>query len=156
MVYNAPDFTSPPKDCSEIQIQVSSTSDALDAIRSMIHKYGYKWTERQVSSEVRSTATKERVLVTGTTGALGSYLLVALLENDSIETVWALNRKSKEGLMTRQKASFEDKMLDVSLLRSVKLVMLEGDVEDAMLRLREDMYQEVSTNTHGRKARRHS
>lgn len=148
-----PGFTRPLKDGSDILGQAPSSSDIPEAIRSMIDKYDYKWTNRKISPEVRSGTTKERVVVTGTTGALGSYLLAMLLENDRVETVWALNRKSKEDHMARQKASFEEKMLDVSLLGRAKLMMLEWDLEDARLGLKEDVYQEVSSKAYGRKAR---
>ncbi|KAF8601152.1 acetyl-CoA synthetase-like protein [Ceratobasidium sp. AG-I] len=99
----------------------SPSSDILHSIRSMIQKYEYKWTGQKISLGVRGDVTKERVVVTGTTGALGSHLLAVLLESDAVESVWALNRKSKEGGMERQRASFEDKMLDVRLLESEKL-----------------------------------
>jgi thioester reductase-like protein len=118
----------------------------------MIRKYDHEWTNKKALPEVRSGATKERVVVTGTTGALGSYLLAMLLESNNVEIVWALNRKSKEGLLARQKASFEDKMLDAGLLGSSKLVMLEGDLEDARLGLKEDVYQKVGSTNCGRKA----
>lgn len=156
MVLNAPNFTRPLKDSSDALRQPPSSSDVLGSIHSMLDKYDYKWTSREVSLEVGSGTTKERVVVTGTTGSLGSYLLAILLESNSVETIWALNRKSKQGLTARQKESLEDKMLDPSLLGSTKLVMLEADLEDAMLGLREDVYQEVSINTCDSKARRYS
>ena len=131
------------KDASTSPGQNLSSSHTLKSIRSMIQKYDYKWTNRNVCLEARDSLAKERVVVTGTTGALGSYILAALLENDSVETVWALNRKSKEGLMDRQKTSFVDKMLDLSLLKSPKLVMLEGDIEHVGLGLREEVYHRV-------------
>lgn len=109
----------------------------------MILKYDHKWTSSPVCPEVRDHSAKERIVVTGTTGAVGSYLLAGLLENDKVETVWAFNRKSKEGLMARQKASFEEKMLDVSLLESTKLVMLEGNLESVNFGLQEDVYHRV-------------
>ena len=119
-------------------------SNILHSIRSMIQKYEYKRMDQKVSLGVRDDVIKERIVVTGTTGALGSHLLAVLLESNAVERVWALNRKSKEGLVERQRTSFEDKMLDASLLESDKLVLLEADLKDMNLGLEESIYQEVS------------
>lgn len=155
MAVNTPASTCPLQDSFDAVGQAPPSSDVLDTIRSLTDKYTYKWTDRKISLEVCNNPTKERVVVTGTTGALGSYILAALLENDNVETVWALNRKSTETLIKRQQAAFEDKMLDLSLLYSIKLVMLEVDLEDAKLGLRENAYQEVSTDARSSKPRRH-
>ena len=46
--------------------------------------------------------------------------------------------------MEKQKAAFEDKMLDVELLESKKLVMIEAELEDGRLGLNEKEYHEVN------------
>lgn len=124
--------------------QQTSSTNPLSSIHSMIQKYDSKWTDKTIPLELRSGITKERVLVTGTTGGLGSHLLAVLLESDKVERVWALNRKSKEGIRQRQKAAFEDKMLNMGLLESERLVMVEAVLEDGKLGLDEKEYQEVS------------
>ncbi|KAF8601149.1 NAD(P)-binding protein [Ceratobasidium sp. AG-I] len=125
--------------------QESSPSDTLDAIKAMIEKYAYKLSDRNVFPGTRRETQKERVVVTGTTGALGAYLLAILLESDAVEVVWTLNRKSKEGILARQKAAFDDKLLDVGLLDCGTLVMLEADLEDEKLGLEASVYQEIQT-----------
>ncbi|KAG8735152.1 hypothetical protein FRC10_010948 [Ceratobasidium sp. 414] len=138
---------------SELLVQLCNLGDttspgdfrtsALDAIRSMINKYDSGWSTPKRSLEARTLPPKERVVVTGTTGALGSYLLAQVLANNQVEKVWALNRGSKD-IMARQRASFEDKLLDVEALKNEKLALLEADLEDEKLGLEAGIYEEVS------------
>ncbi|KAF8601147.1 acetyl-CoA synthetase-like protein [Ceratobasidium sp. AG-I] len=123
----------------------ASSTDDLTSIRSMIQKYESKWTNKTISLEMREGTMKERVVLTGTTGGLGSHLLAVLLGCEEVERVWALNRKSKEGVAARQRAAFEDKMLDVGLLESEKLVMVEADLGDGKLGLSDKEYHEIQT-----------
>lgn len=118
----------------------------LDIINSMIEKYAYEPTGRKLLAGAHRKVTKERVVITGTTGALGAYVLASLLESDAVEMVWTLNRKSKEGISARQRATFDDKALDVSLLDCGKLKMLEADLEAENLGLNYSAFQEVSVD----------
>ncbi|KAF7340998.1 Acetyl-CoA synthetase-like protein [Mycena sanguinolenta] len=67
------------------------------------------------------------VLLTGSTGGLGSHILEILLALPSIDRVYACNRKGKMSVLERQKGAFVDRALDVGLLSSDKLVCLECD-----------------------------
>lgn len=127
--------------CTGSQVSFSNT---LDSIRDMINIYDSTWAGHKAPLEMRKGIERERVLITGTTGGLGSHLLAVLLESDRVERVWAVNRKSVGGIAERQKAAFEDKMLDSGLLGSPKLIMLEGELGDKMLGLEKNAYQEVS------------
>ncbi|KEP48049.1 putative acetyl-CoA synthetase-like protein [Rhizoctonia solani 123E] len=120
---------------------VDPVAEALQNILAMIQKYDSDW-PRQEARSVRPVQ-KERVVVTGTTGGLGSHLLAQLLESDRVEKVWAMNRKSSKGNREREVASFEDKQLDVSLLKSKKLVFMDTDLEDPKLGLRDEAYDEI-------------
>ncbi|CUA70557.1 L-aminoadipate-semialdehyde dehydrogenase large subunit [Rhizoctonia solani] len=107
---------------------------ALDDIHSLIRKYGSKWPNH--GDRIIQPVSKERVVVTGTTGALGSYLLSQLLKSDRVEKVWALNRKSSKGnSREREISSFEDKRLDTGLLNSEKLVFVDADLREPKLNL---------------------
>lgn len=89
---------------------------------------------------------KDVVLLTGTTGALGSNLLAQLLSDDAIERVYALNRRSFSGrtLVERQEDVFKHQGLDVELLKSAKLHLLEADASAARLGLSHSLYTEAS------------
>ncbi|KAG8734982.1 hypothetical protein FRC10_011138 [Ceratobasidium sp. 414] len=115
---------------------------ALEVIRAMIGKYDSNWESSKLPLEARPALSGEHVVLTGTTGALGSHILAQLLESDRVDKVWALNRNSKE-VSARQSSSFEDKMLDAELLKSRKLVLLDVDLEDQRLGLEEGVYEEI-------------
>ncbi|CAE6506561.1 unnamed protein product [Rhizoctonia solani] len=116
-------------------------AEALKDMRAMIQKYDSNWPRRIITDF--QPVKKERVVITGTTGALGSHLLAQLLESDRVDKVWAMNRKSPKGDRARQMSSFEDKQLESSLLESRKLVFVDVDLEDSHLGLRDDMYDEI-------------
>ncbi|TFK50162.1 putative aminoadipate reductase [Heliocybe sulcata] len=87
---------------------------------------------------------KAVVLVTGTTGGLGSYLLWMLLVDTKVERVYALNRKSdRSTLAHRQRDAFADRGLPFDVLSSEKLVLVEGDEAGDKLGLAEALYEEI-------------
>lgn len=76
------------------------------------------------------------ILLTGTTGALGSHLLAQLLAGTDVSRVYALNRSHPtQTLATRQAESFVEQGLDRTLLGLEKLVLLEADVSQRELGL---------------------
>ena len=85
------------------------------------------------------------VLLTGSTGGLGSYLLAPLLSRQDVGIVYAFNRPSKTGrtVQRRQRMTFEDRGLDTSLLDSEKLVYVEGDTSQPNLSLDDETYAEI-------------
>ena len=101
-------------------------------------------------SASRSLATRSEdgdvILVTGTTGSLGCYLLATLLVlSPTVRRVYALNRASKIGLKDRQCMSLTDRGLDGDLVDCSKLVLLVGDITKPMMGLLPDVYTEVSS-----------
>ncbi|KAJ6514509.1 male sterility protein-domain-containing protein [Mycena vitilis] len=80
------------------------------------------------------------VLLTGSTGGLGSHMLEMLLRVPSVERVYVFNRKGRNPVSERQLDAFTDRALDVSLLSSPKLVYLEGDTSSADLGLPSDIW----------------
>ncbi|KAF8601148.1 acetyl-CoA synthetase-like protein [Ceratobasidium sp. AG-I] len=124
------------------QILLPST---VDLVQDLILKYGPTPAGLKTLPAMRRDIERESVLVTGTTGGLGSHLLAALLKCEQVERVWAVNRKSADGILARQKKAFEDKMLDTGLLSSPKLIMLEAEVENERLGLDESIYNEIQS-----------
>ncbi|KAL0566597.1 hypothetical protein V5O48_015415 [Marasmius crinis-equi] len=85
------------------------------------------------SPGARSTGNKPSsrkvVVITGTTGTLGSFLLADLISDDSVSRVYALNRANKKlSLAARQRKAFQEKGLDEKLLDSGKVKMLVVDL----------------------------
>ncbi|CCM06250.1 uncharacterized protein FIBRA_08499 [Fibroporia radiculosa] len=66
------------------------------------------------------------VLITGTTGGLGSDTLAHLLEDKNVERVYAFNRQSR-GAASKQREAFLQRGHDMQLLQSRKYVPIEGD-----------------------------
>ncbi|KAG8701413.1 hypothetical protein FRC08_004091 [Ceratobasidium sp. 394] len=125
-----------------------SIDSAIDSIARMIQKYDRVPTLR-ASPELYSPPF-ERIVLTGTTGGLGSHLLAQILANARIERVWALNRKSSRdgrSLRQRQQDAFLDKQLDAILLDTPKLVLLEGDIAAEKLGLPSDIYEEIKSTS---------
>ncbi len=115
---------------------LESGSERTTAIENMIQKY------MNTRSVVVPTAT---VLITGTTGSLGSQLLDALLRNQRVRKVYALNRShgGATSLKQRHEERFLDKGFDLALLSDNRLVSLEGDTSREDLGLQTKIFEEV-------------
>ncbi|KAJ7464987.1 hypothetical protein B0H11DRAFT_2050421 [Mycena galericulata] len=91
------------------------------------------------------------VLVTGTTGELGCYLLSLLLADDNVVQVYSINRSSPQAavLRDRQARALVERGLDSSALDSPKLSLLEGDLSRPGFDLPGSVYQQMQqTVTH--------
>ncbi|TFY52824.1 hypothetical protein EVJ58_g9797 [Rhodofomes roseus] len=88
------------------------------------------------------------VLVTGTTGSLGCHLLVQLASNSEVRRVYALNRPARNGDITRhrQERALLERGMDVAILDSDRVVMLEGDLTQPGFGLPADTYHEMHTS----------
>ena len=119
-------------------------------IENMIEKYsvGFGQSARDASAiTVNGRIRGDHVVVlTGSTGGLGSYLLASLLQREDVSVVYAFNRPSRGAafsIQRRQKSSFEDRGLDATLLQSEKLVYVETDTSHDDLGLDRELYQKV-------------
>ncbi|CAE6377688.1 unnamed protein product [Rhizoctonia solani] len=122
-------------------VPVDQVTEVLHNMHAIIEKYDTPWPCWEICN---IQPLKERVVVTGTTGALGSHLLAYLLNSDKVDKVWAINRRSHKGdVKERQFTSFKDKLLDLNLLGSGKLRFLDTNCEDSKLGLCDEMYNEI-------------
>ncbi|KAI5992131.1 hypothetical protein EDD15DRAFT_2519217 [Pisolithus albus] len=119
---------------------VTRKADAVDPkaeIEHMVEKY---------SSGLPGRERNERhvVLITGSTGALGSYIVSSLLQKEDVAQIYALNMRLKTTTsQERQLSTFQDRGLDTDLLESQKLVFVEGDTSQESLGLEEQTYAEI-------------
>ncbi|KAJ7625698.1 putative aminoadipate reductase, partial [Roridomyces roridus] len=124
-----------------------AASDSIDdhkaAVEAMISKYtqGFDWPIHLTATTPRSSDAV--VLLTGTTGALGSHILAMLLESASVQRVYAFNRRGRTAISERQSDAFVDRGLNTELLSSGKLVYLEGDTAKGDLSLPADVWTEL-------------
>ncbi|KAL0958751.1 hypothetical protein HGRIS_014075 [Hohenbuehelia grisea] len=104
----------------------TDTASTISEMEAMVSKYSSNFPKHIASIHAADT---EVVLLTGSTGGLGSYILQTLLEDPLISRVYALNRADKNGkpIYERQAAAFQDRDIDLGLLDSPKLIFLEGD-----------------------------
>jgi len=116
----------------------------------MVEKYsvGFEYSARDASATTVNGGTRgdHVVVLTGSTGGLGSYLLASLLQREDVSVVYAFNRPSRGAafsIQRRQKSSFEDRGLDATLLQSEKLVYVETDTSHDVLGLDRELYQKV-------------
>ncbi|EGO23306.1 putative non-ribosomal peptide synthetase [Serpula lacrymans var. lacrymans S7.9] len=132
------------------QVKGSALHDAKMEIETMLGKYSaeLRRTKKTNGSHVESSASTKAgrtvVLLTGSTGGLGSYLLASLLKNEEVAKVYALNRHSKASrVQQRQTAVFEDRELDVALLKLDKLIFIEADATAERCGLNEQTYDQL-------------
>ncbi|KZP16234.1 acetyl-CoA synthetase-like protein [Athelia psychrophila] len=115
------------------------------AIEQMITKYSAGLAT--ISKSTGSSASTV-VLLTGSTGGLGTFLLEALLKNAQVGKVYAYNRLSQGDVtvQNRQKEAFADKAFDAALLESEKLVYVEGDAAFPNLGLSSELYEQIRSS----------
>ncbi|KAF9553318.1 hypothetical protein CPC08DRAFT_754299 [Agrocybe pediades] len=127
------------------------------AMRAMVNKYTQNLPSRPCrpsdgGDEYESSDSEEVVLLTGTTGALGYYVLAELVQNPNVLRVYAVNRVSVNdtsgGLPERQKRALIRRGLDADvILESGKAVLLEADISLPNLGLQVDVYDKVKKST---------
>ncbi|KAG2093538.1 putative aminoadipate reductase [Suillus discolor] len=131
--------------------QDGATVDAKTDIENMIERYsvglGNSVTEANTTLVNGRSQSNHGVVLTGSTGGLGSYLLADLLQREDVSVVYAFNRPSKgTSIQQRQEDAFEDRGLDFSVLQSDKLVYVETDTSHDNLGLDEELYQKIRTS----------
>ncbi|KAF9070475.1 putative aminoadipate reductase [Rhodocollybia butyracea] len=114
------------------------------AIEDMISIYSKGLETPIPASNADSVPSKFVVLLTGSTGNLGAQFLAALLSNESVAEVYTLNRPSSRlSILKRHQERFKDKDLDLGLLSSEKLVLLEGESHQPKLGLTDAVYSKL-------------
>jgi hypothetical protein len=92
-----------------------------------------------------ATPGKDVVMVTGTTGSLGSVLLAELVACKDVIRVFAVNRKDPGGatLSDRQMAALERQGLEPAIATSSKVILVEADVVRFDMGLSSDVLESV-------------
>ncbi|KAJ7509627.1 putative aminoadipate reductase [Mycena galericulata] len=119
----------------------ASGSDGGDkaAMEEMIAKYSRGFDKPVIHEKTTFSSGGAVVLLTGSTGGLGSHILETLLASASVHRVYAFNRRGRTPLSQRQHDAFVDRGLDGKLLSSEKLVYLEGDSSESDLGIAVDV-----------------
>ncbi|KAJ5694125.1 hypothetical protein N7536_004537 [Penicillium majusculum] len=111
-----------------------------EKIQSLVDKYTSDLPAREVYPQ-NGLPSPSTVILTGSTGSLGTYLLHSLLSSDCITKVYCLNRSGAE---SRQKKSFEEKglHLDANDWKS-KVEFLQASFGEPRFGLTKSKYEEL-------------
>ncbi|KAF9505928.1 hypothetical protein BS47DRAFT_1322053 [Hydnum rufescens UP504] len=130
-------------------IDPSSFSAADEAKRKIgeLEDYIAKYSKDLPKHKPSAPAPKrEIVLVTGTTGALGTTILAQLVLMHSVSRIYALNRPGKRLLKVRQEEALEERGYDPVIASSPKVVLLESNGTSDTLGLPLEVYNEIRTS----------
>ncbi len=122
--------------------EVISDNERVEAMLNMVEKYS---TEFPTHTSSVSAPAQDVILLTGTTGGIGATLLGLLAASPEVSRVYALNRRNQQPLNKRQHAVFKDRGIDVTLLDSHKVVLIETDLGGDRLGLPLELWEEVRT-----------
>jgi NAD(P)-dependent dehydrogenase (short-subunit alcohol dehydrogenase family) len=151
VVYAHPTIASLVTFCTSSDINEGSDAEEQDekckAMLALVTKYTQDIPSFKPSSSTELPSDQAVIVVTGTTGSLGSNLLEALILSSAVAKIYALNRPSTSGdsLAMRQRRSFTERGLDDTLLGSEKVVLLEADLCEPSLGLHEAVLEEVAS-----------
>ena len=149
---------------ANIVFEHPSIHQLAQAIEDIVHPGGTREDiHRQRTSEIESMVAKYAaniptprvtglhapevpvILLTGSTGNIGSHILAFLLLDSRVGRVYTLNRPSSDPI-GRLKAALADRELPISLLDDPRLVSLTGDVTQDNFGLDKTRYDEVRTS----------
>ncbi|THV01949.1 acetyl-CoA synthetase-like protein [Dendrothele bispora CBS 962.96] len=121
----------------------------VKAMRRMVEKYSKNFVP--VKSDLAPTSNERKVvLMTGSTGGVGVHILHRLLQDKTVEKVYALVRSAGSGvdspsIETKQVNAFMERGVDKDLVRSKKLVLLEANLSQERFELEEGVFEEVKS-----------
>ncbi|EGO01124.1 hypothetical protein SERLA73DRAFT_72093 [Serpula lacrymans var. lacrymans S7.3] len=121
----------------------------VDEMRTMVSKYSQNFLDHCHKGHEASHSAERSggcmVLLTGSTGALGCYLLVQLISHLDVSRVYALNRKSPNGktLIQRQEGALLEGGFNSEILQSKKIILCEADLAADCFGLPHASYQEM-------------
>lgn len=107
----------------------TTEEDKVQDMLNLVAKYTRSFPVRHPTRS-RVVPCNSVVLLTGTTGGLGTRLLADLFACSDVSKIWAVNRKQHRSLGERQRTSLDKQGLDVSIMESKKVVLVEADVSE--------------------------
>lgn len=131
-------------------VGLTSSSDAepegnkVEEMLNLVARYGQEFSQHK-----GHTVPPEGhvVLITGSTGAIGSNVLAELLQCTQVSKVFALNRPGATTLVDRQREALTSRGYSADLLNSQKLVLAEADLVQPNLGLTENLVEQVRTSS---------
>ena len=119
----------------------ASVDNLADPLVKMVEKYSKDFEDHIPSSEPPKG---DVVIITGTSGSIGSSILVGYLRCPNVKRVYALNRPSADPVKA-QKAALQKRGFDPSLVDIPKLTLLSADLTEGDLGVGESLLEELRT-----------
>jgi thioester reductase-like protein/acyl carrier protein len=122
--------------------QRSAPQTREEKLNEMVRKYTADMLRQKSKTDVPRCPLKHTVILTGSTGSLGGYLLEQLIKSPDVRKVYCMNRSTDAE--TRQRESFKkhhDPLSDFS-----KVVFLKTDFGTDMFGLSEETYSDLLSN----------
>lgn len=132
----------------QASVALSMTSGKIAEMEGLVRKYCVTFPSHHPRAHQCAPIRGDVVLLTGSTGFLGSHILKDLVEAPQVVRVYTLNRrdmKNKRSVKARHFSGFRDRGLDTSILSSDKIVFLEGDTASEYLGLGPDIYRQLQS-----------
>ena len=114
----------------------------IDDVLEMMAQYSKEFTPHTGTDPLPS---HDVVLVTGTTGTIGSNVLVQLVADPKVGKVYAFNREASTPSDARQRTALRDRGLDPSVADSPKVIFFEGTISQPKLALADGLYEKLRT-----------
>lgn len=150
-VYNCPTISS----LSAFVLQVARGEDEPDRLDenhkilemlALVKKYSSDLPAPQTSALFKTSCQHDVVILTGSTGAIGSQILVALALDSNVRKIYALNRMGgKPSLKDRHIRAFKARGLPLDVLDLEKVTLLEVDFTEEYLGLVSEVYEEMQS-----------
>lgn len=118
------------------------------AMRTMVKKYTSSVFSIH-SGQGDAVTDGDVVLVTGTTGSIGSHLLAELVQSPDVSRIYAVNRPSTSDATSdlvgrQQKSLLEKGLVPGDILASDKVRLVEADLSVSGFGISQSLYNEVS------------
>ncbi|KAM5543040.1 hypothetical protein V8D89_003424 [Ganoderma adspersum] len=109
-----------------------------------VERFSTNFPARPANLVERPHGRKDVVIITGTTGGFGCDTLEHLLRDESVERVYAFNRRGTDAL-GRQRKQFAARGLDSTLLNSTKFRMVEAALHEPEFGIDAELVEEIRT-----------
>ncbi|KAH8110855.1 acetyl-CoA synthetase-like protein [Phellopilus nigrolimitatus] len=98
-------------------------------LEALVSKYTTDFPTFVVGKESRDGGDGDIVLLTGSTGSIGSNILAKLIESKAVKRIYAMSRPSADNVSVKERHSkaFKRESLDSRLLEDARVRFLEGD-----------------------------
>ncbi|KAK7470228.1 hypothetical protein VKT23_001662 [Stygiomarasmius scandens] len=113
----------------------------VEGMKRMVEKYSQNFA--LVKNDKSARNDRKVVLMTGSTGGVGAHILHRLYEDSTVEKVYALIRKGNVDLETKQANALAERGVDVGIIKSKKVVLLEANLSAERFGLPENVFEEI-------------